>query len=204
MKHSSFLSTSSFQNFHYPAGSPVNLMAYCDQITISYTNHCFNFFSLFSNYLCLVSFCCILLTLLAVLLYILFYKTIISFITQCTTRPLKKIRLNVLRQSTTYITLYKITVTVKFLDMGRSNKEKNIFLDDNWLVKRSIQRILDNQGSSKKFSTLNKLSTESSPDLGMSFPRAMGQSWSWNALLTVGQIHDQEGTVDKEWCLPFQ
>lgn len=51
----------------YPAGSPVNLMAYCDQITISYTNHCFNFFSLFSNYLCLVSFCCILLTLLAVL-----------------------------------------------------------------------------------------------------------------------------------------
>ena len=46
--------------------------------------------------------------------YILFYKTIVSFITQCTTRPLKKIRLNVLRQSTTYITLHKITVTVKF------------------------------------------------------------------------------------------
>ena len=51
-----FLSTWSFQNLAYPAGSPMNLMAYCDQITTSYTNHCFNFFSLFSNYLCLVSF----------------------------------------------------------------------------------------------------------------------------------------------------
>ena len=90
-----FLSTWSFQNLAFPAGSPVNLMAYCNQITTSYTNHCFNMLSLvvFKLFMPCTPLCCTrtsLMLLVILLISYLFCKIVVSYITQCVTRPLTK------------------------------------------------------------------------------------------------------------------
>ena len=66
------LSTWLLQNLTTPAGSPVDLMSYCNQITTSSTNHCFNLFYLvvFTLFMPCSSLCCTV-TLLMLQLYYL-------------------------------------------------------------------------------------------------------------------------------------
>ena len=67
-----FLSTWSLQNFVSTASFPVDLMAYCNQITASYTNHCFNLFSLVFKLLMPCACLCCTVTLLMLQLYYLY------------------------------------------------------------------------------------------------------------------------------------
>ena len=82
-----FFSTWSYQTLASPADSPVDSMAYCNWVTTSYINHCFNLF--FVSKLC-IHFVSLLhndfVSVTSCITYTLFYKIIVPYSSQYITQ----------------------------------------------------------------------------------------------------------------------
>ena len=82
-----FFSTWSYQTLASPADSPVDSMAYCNWITTSYINHCFNLFfvsKLFIHFVSLLHNDFVSVT--SCITYTLFYKIIVPYSSQYITQ----------------------------------------------------------------------------------------------------------------------
>lgn len=92
IKHYIFLYIWSCEKLTSPTSSSMDLMAYCNWITTSYINNCFNLLfvsKLFIHCVSLLHYDFVSIT--SYIIYTLFYKIIVSYSSQCITQPPTKL-----------------------------------------------------------------------------------------------------------------
>ena len=196
MKHSSFLSTWSCQNLASPAGSSMDLMVYCNWITTSYNNSCFNLFFVSKFFMPLSL--CYSITLSCNVTNSITYIYLISLLAlkQCVTRP--PINVMVTRQLETTnrdIVLYDINnYNSVILGMGKSNKRNISWILTGKKIEDPENLFLPINGLNLEINTWSDILTRTFTWSDMSLPVLWDKKWSWN----VSQILIKFLTMERD------